>query len=115
MPLQEIVFDEHARRSLDFFHPSLSHLIILYRDFLTGFHKRKLAKTQAARQKAIDREKQERLELRRQVCLIPCLSTQYFIISLQNRRMLRQRAKENAAQVEKAYGAVLGELHIFSS
>ncbi len=28
------------------------------RDFLTGFHKRKLAKTEAARKKALEREKQ---------------------------------------------------------
>jgi hypothetical protein len=26
--------------------------------------------------------------------------------------MLRERAKENAAEVEKAYGAVLGENHV---
>ncbi|KDR75789.1 hypothetical protein GALMADRAFT_68267 [Galerina marginata CBS 339.88] len=72
--VKEVLFDEHARR-----------------DFLTGFHKRKLAKAEAARSKAKEREKQERLETRRE-----------------QRRMLREQALENAAQVEKAYGAVIG-------
>ncbi|KAF8893969.1 hypothetical protein BD779DRAFT_1504532 [Infundibulicybe gibba] len=70
--IKEILFDEDARR-----------------DFLTGFHKRKLAKADAARKKAIEREKQERLEARRE-----------------QRRMLRERAAENAAIVEEAYGAL---------
>ncbi|KAJ7780552.1 nucleolar protein 12-domain-containing protein [Mycena maculata] len=70
--IKEILFDDDARR-----------------EFLTGFHKRKLAKADAARKKAIEREKQERLETRRQ-----------------QRRELRERAIENAAQVEKAYGAM---------
>jgi ribosomal RNA-processing protein 17 len=34
---------------------------------LTGFHKRKLAKAEAARTKAKEREKKERLEARREV------------------------------------------------
>jgi hypothetical protein len=38
-----------------------------FREFLTGFHKRKLAKAEAARKKATEREKQERLEARREV------------------------------------------------
>ncbi|KAJ7703088.1 nucleolar protein 12-domain-containing protein [Mycena rosella] len=70
--IKEILFDDDARR-----------------EFLTGFHKRKLAKADAARKKALEREKQERLETRREL-----------------RRELRERAVENAAQVEKAYGAV---------
>ena len=37
------------------------------RDFLTGFHKRKLEKKDAARKKAIEREKKERLDARRKV------------------------------------------------
>ncbi|KAJ7217944.1 nucleolar protein 12-domain-containing protein [Mycena pura] len=73
--IKEITFDEDARR-----------------EFLTGFHKRKLAKADAARKKAIERQKQERLETRRE-----------------QRRELRERAIENAAQVEKAYGAIDGE------
>ncbi|KAG5649759.1 hypothetical protein H0H81_002144 [Sphagnurus paluster] len=72
--IKEIIFDDDARR-----------------DFLTGFHKRKLAKADAARKKAIEREKQERLENRRE-----------------QRRMLRERALENAAEVESAYHALLG-------
>ncbi|KAF8806439.1 hypothetical protein BYT27DRAFT_7167731 [Phlegmacium glaucopus] len=71
--IKEIVFDDEARR-----------------EFLTGFHKRKLAKAEAARSKAKEREKQERLEARRE-----------------QRRMLREQAIENAAQVEKAYGALV--------
>lgn len=38
-----------------------------FREFLTGFHKRKLAKAEAARKKAAEREKQDRLEARREV------------------------------------------------
>jgi ribosomal RNA-processing protein 17 len=76
---------------------------------LTGFHKRKLAKTEAARSRAKEREKQERLEARREVhlcllyILLPVL-TWY----IQQRRTLREQAIENATQVEKAYGALVG-------
>ncbi|KAJ7072228.1 nucleolar protein 12-domain-containing protein [Mycena amicta] len=69
--VNEVLFDEDARR-----------------EFLTGFHKRKVAKADAARKKAIERERQQRLETRRE-----------------QRQELRQRAVENAAQVERAYGA----------
>ncbi|KAK0485871.1 nucleolar protein 12-domain-containing protein [Armillaria novae-zelandiae] len=72
--IKEILFDDNARR-----------------EFLTGFHKRKLAKAEAARKKAAEREKQQRQEVRRE-----------------QRRMLRERAAENAAQVESAYGALIG-------
>ncbi len=41
----------------------------LYREFLTGFHKRKLEKKEQAKKKAQEREKQDRLEARREVCL----------------------------------------------
>ncbi|KAF9268957.1 hypothetical protein L218DRAFT_940743 [Marasmius fiardii PR-910] len=71
--VKEVVFDEEARR-----------------EFLTGFHKRKVAKAEAARKKAAEREKEERLETRRE-----------------QRRMLKQQAAENAAQVEQACGAIL--------
>ncbi|KAJ3806476.1 nucleolar protein 12-domain-containing protein [Lentinula lateritia] len=71
--VQEVIFDDIARH-----------------DFLTGFHKRKLAKTEAAKKKALEREKQQRQEDRRE-----------------QRRMLRERAAENAAEIEKAYGATL--------
>ncbi|KAF4620688.1 hypothetical protein D9613_000768 [Agrocybe pediades] len=73
--VKEVLFDDNARR-----------------DFLTGFHKRKVAKAEAARSKAKEREKQERLEARRE-----------------QRRMLREQALENAAQVEAAYGAVVDD------
>ncbi|TFY78646.1 hypothetical protein EWM64_g5364 [Hericium alpestre] len=59
-------------------------------EFLTGFHKRKLAKTEEGKKKAIERDKQERLETRRE-----------------QRKMLAEQAIENAAKVEKAYGAVI--------
>ncbi|TFY77823.1 hypothetical protein EWM64_g6185 [Hericium alpestre] len=71
--IKEITFDEDARR-----------------EFLTGFHKRKLAKTEEGKKKAIERDKQERLETRRE-----------------QRKMLAEQAIENAAKVEKAYGAVI--------
>ncbi|KAF9066162.1 nucleolar protein 12-domain-containing protein [Rhodocollybia butyracea] len=69
--VKEVIFDDAARH-----------------EYLTGFHKRKVAKTEAARKKAIEREKQQRQEDRRE-----------------QRRMLRERAVENAAEIEKAYGA----------
>ncbi|KAJ8592332.1 hypothetical protein M405DRAFT_763687 [Rhizopogon salebrosus TDB-379] len=71
--IKEIVFDEDARR-----------------EFLTGFHKRKVAKKEEAKKKAKFREKQERLETRRE-----------------HRRALAERATQNAAEVEKAYGAII--------
>ncbi|CCM05020.1 uncharacterized protein FIBRA_07219 [Fibroporia radiculosa] len=58
------------------------------RDFLTGFHKRKLQKKEAAKKKALEREKQERLEARRE-----------------KRKLLAERAAQNAAETERAYGA----------
>ncbi|KAI0051193.1 hypothetical protein FA95DRAFT_1554767 [Auriscalpium vulgare] len=71
--VKEITFDDDARR-----------------EFLTGFHKRKLAKKEEGKEKAKLREKNERLEARRE-----------------QRRMLAEKAAENAAQVEKAYGGTL--------
>ncbi|KIJ18628.1 hypothetical protein PAXINDRAFT_128917 [Paxillus involutus ATCC 200175] len=70
--IKEISFDEDARR-----------------EFLTGFHKRKVAKHEAAKKKAKLRDKQERLDMRRE-----------------HRRALAERAAQNAAEVERAYGAV---------
>ncbi|EED83047.1 predicted protein [Postia placenta Mad-698-R] len=68
--IKEVVFDDGARR-----------------EFLTGFHKRKLQKKEVAKKKAQDREKQERLEARRE-----------------KRQLLAERAAQNVAEVEKAYG-----------
>ncbi|KAF9024863.1 hypothetical protein BDZ89DRAFT_939859 [Hymenopellis radicata] len=73
--IKEITFDDEARL-----------------EFLTGFHKRKVAKADAARKRATEREKQMRLEARRE-----------------QRRLLRERAAENAAQVESAYGGIVGD------
>ncbi|KAL4250007.1 RRP17 family protein [Abortiporus biennis] len=73
--IKEIVFDESARK-----------------DFLTGFHKRKLAKKEEAKKKVQEREKQERLEARRE-----------------KRQLLAEQAAQNAAEVEKACGAVINE------
>ncbi|KAJ8487680.1 hypothetical protein ONZ45_g14243 [Pleurotus djamor] len=70
--IDQVVFDDDARR-----------------DFLTGFHKRKLAKQTAARQRAQERDKQAHLEARRE-----------------QRRALREQAAANAAQVEHAYGGL---------
>ncbi|KAI9569741.1 nucleolar protein 12-domain-containing protein, partial [Boletus coccyginus] len=72
--IKEIVFDDEARRS-----------------FLTGFHKRKVARREQAKKKAQLREKQERLETRRE-----------------HRRALAERAARNAAEVERSYGALGG-------
>ncbi|KAN0129197.1 Nucleolar protein 12 (25kDa) domain containing protein [Lactarius tabidus] len=67
-----VVFDEDARR-----------------EFLTGFHKRKVAKREESKKRAIEREKQEHLEARRE-----------------QRRILAEQAAENAARVEEAYGGL---------
>jgi len=48
---------------------SRTSYIVLGREFLTGFHKRKVAKKEDAKKKAMLREKQERLDTRREVCL----------------------------------------------
>lgn len=107
--IKEVIFDDEARRWANSIPILFSALIFLLSEFLTGFHKRKLAKTQAARSKAKEREKKERLEARREVLL--CL---YVILlsaltpCIQQRRMLREKAIENAAQVEKAYGGLVG-------
>ncbi|KAF9237517.1 nucleolar protein 12-domain-containing protein [Melanogaster broomeanus] len=71
--IKEVIFDEDVRR-----------------EFLTGFHKRKVAKKEAAKKNAKLREKEERLEMRRE-----------------HRRALAERAAQNAAEIEKAYGAVM--------
>ncbi|KAI9059111.1 hypothetical protein FKP32DRAFT_1580175 [Trametes sanguinea] len=73
--IKEIVFDDDARR-----------------EFLTGFHKRKLAKKEEAKRKAKEREKQERLEARRE-----------------HRRMLAEQAAKNAEEAERAYGGIVGK------
>ncbi|KAJ3569850.1 hypothetical protein NP233_g4774 [Leucocoprinus birnbaumii] len=73
--IPQVIFDEDARR-----------------EFLTGFHKRKLAKADAARKKAQEREKQDRLESRRE-----------------QRRALREQAAENARKVESAYADIYGQ------
>ena len=52
----------------------ISYIGVL-RDFLTGFHKRKVAKKEAAKKKAQDRENQERLEARREVCCLLSFET----------------------------------------
>ncbi|RPD78533.1 hypothetical protein L226DRAFT_531875 [Lentinus tigrinus ALCF2SS1-7] len=71
--VKEVLFDDAARR-----------------EFLTGFHKRKLQKKELAKKKAQDREKQERLEARRE-----------------HRRLLAEQAKKNAAEAERAYGGIV--------
>lgn len=52
--VKEVLFDDTARR-----------------EFLTGFHKRKLARKEAGKAKALEKERQHRLEERREV-QIPC-------------------------------------------
>lgn len=59
----------------------------LSREFLTGFHKRKLQKKEAAKNKAKERERQERLQTRKEM-----------------RQQLREQAKENVRMVEGALG-----------
>ncbi|KAG8740576.1 hypothetical protein FRC10_004153 [Ceratobasidium sp. 414] len=68
--VKEVVFDEEARR-----------------DYLTGFQKRNAEKKKVAKAKAVEREKAEHLEERRQM-----------------RKDLKERARTNFEAVEKAYG-----------
>jgi ribosomal RNA-processing protein 17 len=76
--VKAVVFDEDARRCA-FIRSFSSFLIIIAlcpsfsREFLTGFHKRKLAKKEEGKKKAQAREKQQRLEARREVRMF-CLS-----------------------------------------
>ena len=48
--VEEVVFDNTARH-----------------EYLTGFHKRKLQRQKVAQEEAAERERQERIELRKQV------------------------------------------------
>ncbi|KZT58220.1 hypothetical protein CALCODRAFT_482486 [Calocera cornea HHB12733] len=61
-------------------------------DFLTGFHKRKLAKHQEKVDRAKEREKLQRLQDR-----------------ADTQKMLREKAIENAKQVEAALGGEVGQ------
>lgn len=70
--MSTILFDDDARR-----------------DFLTGFHKRKKARLDAARNRALQRQKLQRLQARRE-----------------RRRALRDQAAENTRQVQSFYGSV---------
>ncbi|QRW11456.1 nucleolar protein 12, 25 kDa protein [Ceratobasidium sp. AG-Ba] len=74
--LKEVVFDEEARR-----------------DYLTGFQKRNAEKKKAAKAKAVEREKAEHLEERRQM-----------------RKEMKERARTNFEAVEKAYGGAALEM-----
>lgn len=79
------------------------------REYLTGFHKRNVQKKEVKKQKAIERQRQERLELRKQVqtCSIRLfLSEIRNNTSFQHRRDLAERAAENAKAVETALGMV---------
>jgi hypothetical protein len=53
-------------------HTALFHYLALHctREFLTGFHKRKLAKKEEGKKRAQAREKEERLEARREVHIL---------------------------------------------
>jgi hypothetical protein len=65
-----VVFDEDARRCVHIQHPFhyiVRCMILQSREFLTGFHKRKLAKKEESKKRAQAREKEERLEARREV------------------------------------------------
>lgn len=51
--------------------PDITWLPLVYSEFLTGFSKRKQAKIAAKREKAIEREKNERKQEKREVRLLP--------------------------------------------
>jgi len=86
---------------------SAGYMTLQPREFLTGFHKRKLAKKEESKKRAQAREKEERLEARREVhtsFLRLRFSPPTPNIAIQQRRMLAEQAAENAAKVEEAYG-----------
>lgn len=60
------------------FHHSARCMTLKSRDFLTGFHKRKLAKKEESKKKAQAREKEERLEARREVHTSCCCAVKGF-------------------------------------
>lgn len=64
-----VVFDEDARRCVHMapFRYSVRCMTLQSREFLTGFHKRKLAKKEEGKKRAQAREKEERLNARREV------------------------------------------------
>ncbi|KAG8852278.1 hypothetical protein FRB91_006718 [Serendipita sp. 411] len=68
--VKEILFDDTARR-----------------EYLTGFRKRKLARQEAGKARAMEKERQARLEERREI-----------------RKELKERAVKNAREVERTYG-----------
>lgn len=78
---QKVIFDEDARR-----------------EYLTGFHKRNVQKQEVRKKKAIERQRQERLELRKQ-----------------HRRDLAERAAENAKAVETALGMIQSDAEAIES
>ncbi|KAF8483174.1 nucleolar protein 12-domain-containing protein, partial [Gautieria morchelliformis] len=70
--IQEVVFDDDARR-----------------EYLTGFRKRNLLKKEAKKKHAQERDRVEKLELRKQ-----------------HRRELAERAAQNVREVEGAFGVL---------
>ena len=66
--VKEVLFDDEVRRYATPWSWKPGLRLNVCREFLTGFHKRKKAKADAARQRAKEREKQEKLEERREVC-----------------------------------------------
>lgn len=69
--VKEVLFDEDARRQAIRTAVCTRALtfIVIPREFLTGFHKRKLEKKEVAKTKALAREKLQRQEARREVRL----------------------------------------------
>lgn len=72
--IKEIVFDDAARRYVLQGYDSVDIPDGGTREFLTGFHKRKLQKKEVAKKKALERERHERLEAKREVGLHPHMS-----------------------------------------
>jgi len=105
-----ILFDHHARRSV--FSSTLFLSLIPPSLYLTGFHKRKQARAEAARNRAQQRQKQQRLHDRQEVPVL--LIFHLHLIPPQRRRALREQAAENARQVEQFYGALFPSTRFIS-
>lgn len=84
--IESVLFDEQSRLYVSSFTGAHQGADRALSDFLTGFQKRNTQKREAARAKAKAREREERLQSRKE-----------------QRRALKVRAQENARQVEAVF------------
>lgn len=103
--IKEVVFDDDARTFVLVPRtPSYTQYSRIDSEFLTGFHKRKLQRTEEKRNKAIERDKQQRLEARREVrAQRPHLSTARFTVHCSHARRGRNRLRRTQQQSKERW------------